>query len=101
MRLKKFDLINHSIRVIYQDEVILDGEKVWGYCDPYKGLIHVATKSVYDGSALSEDQINHNTHHEVAHYKMYFIDDAFYANERKIDLLGSLTAQYEKSRVME
>lgn len=85
--------------MIYQEEVF-DGEKrVFGLCDPYLGKIYVATKSL-DGDELSEDAIQHHIHHEVEHYKMHFVDQVFYRNERKIDLLGALTAQYEKTKVM-
>lgn len=98
MRFNSFEIINHSVTIIYQDEVYSEGKKVFGLCDPLSCKVYVALKSPYDGTDLAEDMILHNMHHEIAHYKMYFIDSKFYTNEVKIDLLGAIDAQFEKTR---
>jgi hypothetical protein len=100
-RVKSFELLNHSISVEYIPDVFYKGKKVFGTCDPLRCKILVATHSPHDGSPLAEDMIQHNFGHEAAHYKMYFVDDVFYHDEDKIDLLGAISAQYEKTKVYE
>lgn len=100
-RVKSFELLNHSISVEYVPEVYFKGKKVFGTCDPWICKILVATLSPEDGTPLAEDMIQHNYEHEAAHYKMYFVDDEFYADEDKIDRLGAICAQYEKTKVYE
>jgi hypothetical protein len=99
--LRSFELLNYSIEVFYLDEVLNDkGERVFGWCDPHQAKIYVSLKSPHDDKPLSYDALQHCIAHEVAHFKLYFIDEDFYQDEAKIDLLGALDAQYDKTKVI-
>jgi hypothetical protein len=100
-RVKSFECLNHTVNVEYLEDVWFDGAKVFGSCDPYRGKIQVATREPGSQEELSEEVIQHSYEHEKAHYLMFFVDDNFYKNEKKIDLLGALSAQYEKTRKYE
>lgn len=95
---KQFEIGGHLIKVKRRRKVVDDnGERVVGYYMPYQDLIYLATW--HEGDKLTEEAIEHNFYHELAHVYMTALNDwVFNKNEAKIDMLGMMMAQYEKSR---
>lgn len=101
MRVKSFELHNLKFTVEYIPEVWEEGVKTYGKNEPEALKIYVTTHSPFDGLPLPEDFIHYCFNHELMHVLTYFVDIKLYENETKIDHLGALQAQYEKSRVCE
>jgi hypothetical protein len=95
---KHFELGGHRIQVKRRRKVLNDeGERVLGYFMPNQDLILLATW--HEGERLSEEAIEHGFYHELAHVYMHLLNDwSFYNNEPKIDMLGMLMHQFNKSR---
>lgn len=97
-RVASFELYNYLIRVEYLPVVYdEDGDKVMGTCNMQDCILQVATHSPQDGEPLSEDVVQHNFNHEKGHAIMSFVDEKFNKNEVKIDRLGALMAQFDKT----
>lgn len=98
MRKLSYWLYNHEVTVLYLPEVIDDdGDKVFGTCDMQECILRIATHSPHDGTPLSQTVIDHNFWHEFVHSIMYFADPKFDKDETKVDRVGALLAQAEKT----
>lgn len=95
---KTFEIGGHLIKIKRKRKVLSDkGERVLGYYMPNQDIILLSTW--FDGTKLSEEAITHNFYHELAHCYMAVLNDwKFYNNEPKIDMLGLLMAQFEKTK---
>ena len=98
MRVRKFELGSHSIKVTYQKVVRNpeDGSEIFGLCDPMRNQITIAT--TMRGIALSEDVVFHSLCHELSHFTMILMNMAeLNSNEAFIDMLGGFIAQFMKT----
>jgi hypothetical protein len=98
MRIKKFELGSHTVKVSYQKTVRNpdDGAEIFGLCDPMRNHITIATSM--RGIELSEDVVFHSLCHELAHFIMILMNMAeLNSNEPFIDMLGGFIAQFMKT----
>jgi hypothetical protein len=95
---KRFEIGGKEIRVKRRRKVLTDdGEAVEGLFIPQQNTILVSTW--FDGKKLPEEAIEHAFYHELSHVIMAALNDwKFYHNEPKIDMMGSILHQFEKSK---
>ena len=95
---RQFEIGGHLIKVKRRRVVLSDeGERLVGYYMPYQDTILLATW--FDKSKLSEEAIEHNFFHELSYVIMIALNDwDFNKDESKIDMMGMMLAQFDKSR---
>lgn len=100
MRIKRFRLLGHTIKVSYVKRILApDGSSPYGICYVEKNKLEIATHSPSTGEKLPDDFINHTFHHELAHMLMALMNqNELFQNETFIDNLGGLLAQYEATK---
>lgn len=75
---KRFKIANHEYRVIVEDFIYdSNGEPIYGFHDPVKLEIHIATKMRRSDEVidLNEEQIANTVWHELFHAFNFFWDN--------------------------
>jgi hypothetical protein len=96
MRVRSFQLLNHTIKITYPRSILHEGERILGDCLPDTGKLKVATIAPADGGQIPSSNIEHNRWHEQVHlmFKLAGRDD-LYEDEILVDTLAGYLAQYE------
>jgi hypothetical protein len=99
MRIKKFCLGNHTIKVKYV-KCLYDHaseSEIFGRVNPKTNIIEIAT--VMGEEKLAEDVIEHSLHHELTHYILMLMGQwELNSNENFVDALGGFIAQFNKTK---
>lgn len=96
MRIKRFELGGHIIKVLYQKVVRDENRELFGRFNPRTNTIEIAL--TMNGENLADDVIHHTLCHELSHAMMIFMYEfELNSNEKFIDNLGMLIHQFLKS----
>jgi len=100
MRVKKFKLLGHDIKVNYVRKITApDGSHPYGICYVEKNLLEVSTHSPSNGEKLPDDFLSHTFFHELSHMLMALMNrHDLFADEDFVDMLGGLLAQYDSTK---
>lgn len=97
MRIKKFSLGGHDIKIIYVKSLRQEEREIFGQADPKTNTIKIAT--TLNGVELVSDVLEHTLHHELAHMMLILMNESeLNANEQFVDVLGMFMHQFNKSK---
>ena len=100
MRLKQFQVGNHTINIQYK-KVIKDHQNpkrdIFGRVNYVTNVIEIA--ETMSGFPISKDVQEHTLHHELVHYMLHLTGQwKLNQNETFVDLLGGFIAQFNKTK---